>query len=154
FYKGPQNTGAHVAHLWSATGTLLATATFTNETASGWQQVNLPNPIMIAAGTTYVVSYHSDGDYSADSNYFTGTHNNGSLTALASGESGGGGLYAYGTGAIFPTNSFNASNYWVDVVFNGSSNQAVAHDDSGFIATENTALSIQDSILLANDTDL
>ena len=45
FYKGPQNTGTHVADLWSATGTLLATATFTNETASGWQQVNLSTPV-------------------------------------------------------------------------------------------------------------
>jgi hypothetical protein len=26
FYKGPQNTGTHVANLWSATGALLATA--------------------------------------------------------------------------------------------------------------------------------
>ena len=39
FYKGASNTGTHVGHLWSNTGTLLATATFTNETASGWQQV-------------------------------------------------------------------------------------------------------------------
>ena len=154
FYKGPQNTGAHVAHLWSATGTLLASATFTNETASGWQQVNLSNPIMITAGTTYVVSYHTNGDYSADGNYFSTAHTNGSLTALASGASGGDGLYAYGTGAIFPSNSFNASNYWVDVVFNGSPTQAVALDDSGFITTENTALSIPALSLLANDTDL
>jgi hypothetical protein len=36
FYKGRQNTGTHVGNLWSATGTNLATATFTNETASGW----------------------------------------------------------------------------------------------------------------------
>ena len=43
FYKSPQNTGPHVADLWSATGALLATATFTNETASGWQQVNFSN---------------------------------------------------------------------------------------------------------------
>ena len=67
FYKGPQNTGTHVADLWSATGTLLATATFTNETASGWQQVNLANPVVVTAGTTYVVSYHTSG-YSATSN--------------------------------------------------------------------------------------
>jgi hypothetical protein len=154
FYKGPQNTGTHVAHLWSATGTLLATATFTNETASGWQQVNLANPIMITAGTTYVVSYHTNGDYSVDGNYFATAHTNGSLTALASGASGGDGLYAYGTGPIFPSNSSNASNYWIDVVFNGSSNQAVANDDSGFIATEKIALSIPASALLANDTDL
>ena len=67
FYKGPQNTGTHVADLWSATGTLLATATFTNETASGWQQVNLSTPVVVTAGTTYVVSYHTNGDYSARS---------------------------------------------------------------------------------------
>jgi hypothetical protein len=105
FYKGPQNTGTHVAHLWSATGTLLATATFTNETASGWQQVNLANPIMITAGTTYVVSYHTNGDYSVDGNYFATTHTNGSLTALASGASGGDGLYAF----TAPARSFPAT---------------------------------------------
>ena len=39
FYKGAQNTGTHVGHLWSAAGALLAEATFTGETASGWQEV-------------------------------------------------------------------------------------------------------------------
>ena len=38
FYKAATNTGTHVGHLWSRTGTLLGTVTFTNETASGWQQ--------------------------------------------------------------------------------------------------------------------
>ena len=33
------NTGTHVGSLWTATGQLLASATFTNETASGWQTV-------------------------------------------------------------------------------------------------------------------
>ncbi len=37
---------------------------------------------------------------------------NGPLTALASG-----GVYAYGSANAFPSNSFNASNYWVDVVY-------------------------------------
>jgi hypothetical protein len=37
---------------------------------------------------------------------------NGPLTALA-----GGGVYAYGSGNAFPSNTFNASNYWVDVVY-------------------------------------
>ena len=45
FYKQPNNTGTHVGHLWSGTGQLLAAATFTGETASGWQQVELPNPV-------------------------------------------------------------------------------------------------------------
>ena len=37
YYKGSQDTGTHTGQLWSSTGTLLANATFTNETASGWQ---------------------------------------------------------------------------------------------------------------------
>src|SRR6185436_15935844 len=40
FYKAAANTGTHIGNLWTSTGTRLATATFSNETASGWQQVN------------------------------------------------------------------------------------------------------------------
>jgi len=40
FYKAPGNTGTHVGDLWTTGGILLATATFTGETASGWQQVD------------------------------------------------------------------------------------------------------------------
>ena len=39
FYKGSQNTGTHVGSLWTTSGQRLATATFTNETTSGWQEV-------------------------------------------------------------------------------------------------------------------
>ncbi len=49
-------------------------------------------------------------------NYFTTAHTNGSLTAPSSA-----GVYAYGgtaTTGIFPTNTYQASNYFVDVVFN------------------------------------
>ena len=65
FYKGPQSTGTHIGDLWSASGTLLASATFTNETASGWQQVNFSSPVSITAGTTYIASYEAPvGEYS------------------------------------------------------------------------------------------
>jgi|GEM_PF-3391861 len=37
FYKAADNTGTHVGNLWTAGGTLLASVTFTNESASGWQ---------------------------------------------------------------------------------------------------------------------
>ena len=70
FYKGPLNTGTHIGDLWSSNGTLLATATFTNETASGWQQVNFSNPVLITAGTTYIASYHTNGDYSVGPQLF------------------------------------------------------------------------------------
>ena len=47
-----------------------AKCTFTNETASGWQQVLFATPIAIDANTTYVVSYFApNGGYSITSNY-------------------------------------------------------------------------------------
>ena len=70
FYKGSDNTGTHVGNLWSASGTLLASATFTNETASGWQQVNFATPVNITAGTTYIASYHTNTGNYADTHVF------------------------------------------------------------------------------------
>jgi hypothetical protein len=149
FYKGPQNTGTHVADLWSSNGTLLATATFTNETAGGWQQVNFATPLAITAGTTYLASYHTSGDYSVTGGYFGTSVVSGDLTAAAAGN----GVYAYGANSIFPTNSFNGSNYWVDVVYTKTASPPVANSDSGFVVSENGSTTIAASALLANDTD-
>ncbi|MDA9526881.1 hypothetical protein ACM42_00150 [Bradyrhizobium sp. CCBAU 25338] len=153
YYKGAGDTGTHTGSLWSSTGTLLATATFTNETSSGWQTVFFSNPVSITAGTTYVASYHSNGHYTSTGNYFTAPHVNGPLTAPA----GGNGVYTYGAGNLFPTSTFGATNYWVDVVYSpatGGANQTpIAANDSGFSTTQNTPISIPASALLANDTD-
>jgi hypothetical protein len=112
FYKQVDNTGSHIGSLWSAAGTLLASGTFSGESASGWQELDFSSPVAITANTTYVVSYHTDtGHYAATTNGLASAVTNGPLTALA-----GGGVYAYGANA-FPSNSYNASNYWVDVVF-------------------------------------
>jgi methionine-rich copper-binding protein CopC len=117
FYKSAGNTGTHVANLWSSTGKLLATATFTAETASGWQQVNFATPVAIRANTVYVVSYHTNsGHYAVNRGYFaTSGADAGPLHGLANGASGVNGVYLYGAGG-FPTKSYQASNYWVDVV--------------------------------------
>ena len=121
FYKGTANTGTHVGHLWSSTGQLLATATFSGETASGWQQATLATPVPVTAGTTYVVSYYApSGRYADDSGYFaTSGVDNAPLHALADGQDGPNGVYRYGGG--FPTDSWRSSNYWVDVVFTTAS---------------------------------
>lgn len=75
-------------------------------------------PVTIAANTTYVVSYFTNsGDYAVDRQYFATQYTNGPLLALASGASGGNGVYRYGATNGFPTKSYQASNYWVDVVF-------------------------------------
>jgi hypothetical protein len=120
FYKSSANTGTHIGNLWSITGTNLATATFTNESGSGWQQVNFSSPVTITANTTYVASYHTNvGHFSADQGFFATTGvNNPPLQALANGVSGGDGVYLYNsTSGFFPSDSYNATNYWVDVVF-------------------------------------
>ncbi|HRF18970.1 MAG TPA: DUF4082 domain-containing protein, partial [Chitinophagaceae bacterium] len=57
FYKGFTNTGTHIGSMWTASGTQLATATFTSETASGWQEVRFTNPVAIQPNTTYIASY-------------------------------------------------------------------------------------------------
>ena len=119
FYKASTNTGTHVANLWTTAGKLLASATFKNETASGWQQVSFTTPVAITANTVYVASYHTNvGHYSDDQNYFAGKGvDNGSLHALADGVSGYSGVYSYGSTSKFPKSGWNSSNYWVDVVF-------------------------------------
>ena len=126
FYKGAGGTGSHVGSLWTNTGTLISQVTFINETASGWQQVLFNNPVAITSGVTYVVScFSSSGDYAASKPYFTESLVNGPITGLQDGVDGPNGLYMYTPSPAFPTESFQASNYWVDVVFNaGSDNVA------------------------------
>lgn len=119
FYKGTGNTGTHVGKLWSAGGTLLASASFGAETASGWQQANFATPVAITAGTTYVASYFApNGHYAGDSGYFAASgYDNAPLHALSGTTPGGNGVYTYGAAGGFPTSSYASTNYWVDVVF-------------------------------------
>ena len=118
FYKGDGNNGTHVGALWSSTGTLLGSVTFTGETASGWQQMNFASPIQIAANTVYIVSYLAPlGYYAGDNNGFSAAVNSTPLHALQDGTSGGNGVYLYGTANAFPNQTWSASNYWVDLVF-------------------------------------
>lgn len=118
FYKSDLNTGTHIGNLWSLSGTLLATATFTGETATGWQQVNFSSPVAITANTVYIASYYApNGHYSGDSwAFYTAGVDRAPLHILQDGVNGGNGVYVYGADG-FPTDTFHAGNYWVDVVF-------------------------------------
>ena len=125
FYKGSLNTGTHSGELWTASGQLLASVKFTNETASGWQQASFSTPVPIAAHTTYIVSYQSTAPYLAyqGQGLASGGIDNGPLHILQSnlGSNGPNGVLAYDTSPgtpIFPA-STNGQNpdYFVDVVF-------------------------------------
>jgi Domain of unknown function (DUF4082)/Bacterial Ig domain/Viral BACON domain len=123
FYKAISNTGTHLGALWTATGTLLASATFTSESSSGWQQVAFSSPIAVSANTTYIASYFAPaGHYAADGAYFaTSGIDDPPIHLLANGVDGPNGVYSYGSTLTFPSSSFNATNYWVDVLYNSAS---------------------------------
>jgi hypothetical protein len=110
FYKGAGDTGSHTAYLWSATGTQLASASFTSESASGWQDVYFATPVAITAGTEYRASYYTtNAAYAIDANGLANPIVNGPLSTLATG-----GSYTYSKN--FPNNT-STTNYWVDVHF-------------------------------------
>jgi hypothetical protein len=117
FYKGTQNTGTHTGSLYSATGTVLATGTFSGESASGWQTLTFSSPVAVTAGTTYVASYTTTtGFYSSDNGYFNRAGvDTPALTSPTNADGAGNGVFSVGSG--FPTDSFGGSNYWVDVVY-------------------------------------
>src|SRR5499433_640768 len=129
FYKASTNTGTHIGSLWSSTGQLLASATFSGETASGWQQVNFSQPVQINKNTTYIASYFAPrGHYSQDGSYFYTTPPLGTNPTITTVDSpplhalrntGGvvNGVFTYASSSAFPTSSSDASNYYVDPVF-------------------------------------
>ena len=128
FYKQTWMGGyVHVGHLWTSTGTLLATATFTNESSYGWQQVNFSSPVaIILANTVYIASFSTGGGYfGITSPFFTnGGVTNGPLQALSNSVPGGDGVY--NRSGVFPTVNGNGMNFWADVAFVPSSSGNIA----------------------------
>ena len=118
FYKGAGNNGTHIGLFYSSTGTLLAQATFTSETAAGWQQVNFSSAVSIAANTTYIAAFFSPSGFALNTNYFTSSGTDSPpLHALRSGVDGPNSVYVYAGAPQFPSSSYADSNYWVDLLF-------------------------------------
>ncbi|SFC73601.1 DUF4082 domain-containing protein [Tropicimonas isoalkanivorans] len=123
YYRGTGDSGdtdTRTLNLWSDTGTLLASVAVTSLPGqSGWQTGALTSSVGLVAGQTYVVSYGTTGNYVADAGFFSTAHASadGSLIAPASGGGEANGVFAQGGVGIFPTGTWNASNYWTDVEF-------------------------------------
>jgi fibronectin type 3 domain-containing protein len=148
FYKSNQETGVHTGELWTSGGQLLATATFSNESASGWQQVSFSQPVSINANTTYIVSYHNTSGfitYAKGALALAGI-DNAPLHALANGVDGANGVYNYDVTpgvSAFPNSSNGQSpSYWVDVVFSSSVVNTAPSAPGTLTATANTPTQI------------
>ena len=112
FWKDTNDIGTHVGNIWSASGQLLASVQFTNESASGWQQQALAVPLSIQAGLGYVVSVNTPTGYYVETDSGLTTPIVNQYLSTIAGNNG-----VYGPQGQFPTSSFDDTNYFRDVVF-------------------------------------
>lgn len=152
FYKGSGTTGTHTGLLYTSSGTLLSSATF-SETASGWQEVSLPAPISISQGVTYIAACHSSsGDYAYTSAYFTTTAGSGPIKGIENGLDGGNGVYSYSASPTMPALSFNSSNYFVDAVFTPVNSATVLDGTLNFLPKLTSSSVLVNSLVYDNGT--
>ena len=123
FYKAAGNTDTHIGNLWTNSGQRCwRRRRSPARSASGWQQVNFATPVTIAAGPTrYVASYFTpipEATASTPTPSRPRVSTTPPLHALATGVDRRSGMYLYGAPPRFRRRTFNATNYWVDVVFN------------------------------------
>jgi hypothetical protein len=110
FWKAPgEPTGNHVGRIWTATGVPLASAPFTNESASGWQVAQLQPALQISAGVRYKVTYNIHSVVAKTFNTLSSPITRGALT-------GWGSIFSTPAGS-FPTTG-STSNLFADVIFN------------------------------------
>jgi hypothetical protein len=150
FYKGKNNKGTHAGQIWDASGAKLAEVTFTAETASGWQQASFASPVSIAANTMYVVSYVAPNGAFARDEFYTWP----SVVATPLRVSGSSpGVFSYGSGAVFPTDTRNQSNFWVDVVFVPASAPAPTYSISGKVSGSAATVALSGAAARSTTTD-
>lgn len=111
YYKTPGETGTHIGRIWDIYGRQLGQFTFTNETASGWQTVEVTGNYEIYPENVYFVSVNSNTAYGATQNALATPVTNGIISTVADGSNG-----VYGSPGTFPTNSYQNSNYFRDIV--------------------------------------
>jgi hypothetical protein len=145
YYKPDTESGSHVGRLWSASGTLLTSASFSGETSSGWQEATMSSPFTIVANTTYVVSVNSNNNYAYTANGLGSMITNGPLSSIA----GSNGVYIYASGS-FPTNSHQNTNYFRDVTFSTSLSKGV-QIETGEKSFEGNGIRIETSVTSSED---
>jgi hypothetical protein len=142
FYKAPGGSGVHKGSLWTIGGTLLAEATFTGETSSGWQTVLFTNAVQIAAGTKYVAGYTIiGGKYWAQSQFFqVRKYGNAPLSTGKGDDASGCGRYTdVGSGVTSSNPLFLApsnTSYFVDVLFGSDSRVQVGLQTESIAVTD------------------
>lgn len=105
---------APLGKLYAADGSVLAEAVFpaiSSGPASGWQQVELVTPVAVTAGNEYVVSVATSGFYAFSLQGAAATVGSGPI------KTAGPAAGVYGPVGTMPTQSYQNSHYFRDVVF-------------------------------------
>jgi hypothetical protein len=129
YWKAPSETPSsctscsvtHTGKIWrgdDSNATTITFASFVNETASGWQEAKLAQPLFIQKGVTYIVSVEANSHYVATLDGLSAEIGNSHLVALE-----GGGVY--GTRGQRPTQVYRNMNYFRDVVFEPIDGQTI-----------------------------
>ncbi len=115
YYRGVMNDGPHVGAVFDDKGQLLSSATFADESPTGWQSVYFSKPVPIASDQTFIVAYHAPkGHYAYTLNGLNAARSSGVLTAAVSA-----GIFVQSPTLAAPTRA-SLNNYWVDVIWANS----------------------------------
>ncbi|PSL57772.1 uncharacterized protein DUF4082 [Saccharothrix carnea] len=107
-YRGPISL-----RLWSDTGVLLAEQPWDHPGLMA--QIDFPTPVAVEPGRDYVISYYTpEGGYATSEDFFVGTLVRAPFIVPPSA-----GVYHYGVGGGFPTESWHDSTYWLLPEFRG-----------------------------------
>ena len=112
YWKAAGESGSHIGRIWSATGALLRSVGFNNETGSGWQEATLATPLAISANMIYTVSVNANSHYVLTASALDGSLQSGNIRTIADDNNG-----VVGEIGTFPTDSNQNSNYFRDVRF-------------------------------------
>jgi hypothetical protein len=115
FWKSSLESGSHTGHLWTDTGVLLASAVFTSESASGWQEQALVNYVPVVHGVNYRVSYNVNTVFGYTSGGLSTPIANPPLTGLSG---------CWSQAGLFPEGRY-PDNYFADVRFQPSASPTV-----------------------------
>jgi hypothetical protein len=120
FYRGHANSNGYIARLYTAAGQQLGQVNVPSDArnfSGGWKTATFTSPISISANTTYIAAYYTSNGYYGATNYGL---MNGATSGPLIAPSSANGVYNYGSGFHFPTLTYEASNYFVDVLFTPS----------------------------------
>jgi hypothetical protein len=109
FAKGPDNTGSHTGVIWNSSGQVLRSQSFTGETGTGWQKVELSQPVYIAANSSFTVGYSLENFGYPMGTYFP-NQTVGPVTV-------GNGYYIYSNNVTAFPNGTVGTNYGIDFEF-------------------------------------